>query len=354
MNIALILAGNIWSSPYLQIYTEILNKEKVKYDVISWNRDGYDIEYGIQYEYRLENSQRMVQKIIPFLRYASFVKKVVKKNKYSKLIVFNPQLAIFLSSFLIKNYKGRYVLDYRDLSIEQNPFLRGIYKRTLNYSVGNVISSPWFKKYLPPSKYYLCHNFDIEKVKQVIEDNKIIQLNNNGLILTIGSIAYFSISAKLIDSLANDDYYKLYFVGKGDSSKLLEDYSKSNQIKNVSFHGYYKKDNESYFVKDAMFINILIPRNSARDAALSNRFYNALIYKKPMIVNVGNIQSEYIEKYQLGVSIETCDNLRQKLSQFIDSFDVELFNKNCNDLLKNFLNDFFEFRKMIVNFATNN
>ena len=52
MKIALVLAGSIWYSPFLRIYTRILDEHHVDYSVISWNREGDDKPEGFQYNVR--------------------------------------------------------------------------------------------------------------------------------------------------------------------------------------------------------------------------------------------------------------------------------------------------------------
>jgi hypothetical protein len=64
-------------------------------------------------------------------------------------------------------------------------------------------------------------------------------------------------------------------------------------------------------------MNIFYPRVITHDTALSNRFYNSLIHRKPMIVTKGTIQGDYAERFNVGVAIEDCNNLVENLRNFI-------------------------------------
>ena len=224
MKIALVLAGNIWFAPYLSIYTKMLDEWKISYEIISWNRDGNDPNIGIQYGEKL-NVKNGGADLLSYWKYLSFVKKKILQNRYSKLIVFGPQIGILLHSFLRKYYNGRYILDYRDLSIEQKFYLQGVFKSLLKHSYANVISSPGFKKYLPSNvQYYISHNFDASLVECVLESKSYSykwKAPDVVDVLTIGGIRDYSSNIEIIKSLANNSNFMLRFIGKGDRKSVV-------------------------------------------------------------------------------------------------------------------------------------
>lgn len=354
--IALLLPSNIWYSPFLTIYTQLLDKTGVDYDIISWNRDGKDDKIGIQYNGTaiIKGLPVMFSKLLTYYKFISFVKKKIKENQYDKLIVFCPQLAIILSSFLKKNFKSKYIFDYRDLSIEQKPILKRIFKIVLNNSYANVISSPGFKRCLPKGfHYYLSHNFDYEVVKKAITTSSLDTLDGERKIYTVGGIRDFSSNIEVVKGVANINNYSVHFIGRGFASDQIKKYCDEHKIENVFFHGYYKKDEEGDIVKSSSFLNIFYPRIITHDTAISNRFYNSLIYKKPMIVTKNTTQGDYAEKYGVGLAVDCCDNLKENIESYINKYDAEKYSKNCNILLKEFLDDYEEFKNIVLNFATN-
>ena len=354
MKIALVLAGNIWFAPYLSIYTKMLDEWKISYEIISWNRDGNDPNIGIQYGEKL-NVKNGGADLLSYWKYLSFVKKKILQNRYSKLIVFGPQIGILLHSFLRKYYNGRYILDYRDLSIEQKFYLQGVFKSLLKHSYANVISSPGFKKYLPSNvQYYISHNFDASLVECVLESKSYSykwKAPDVVDVLTIGGIRDYSSNIEIIKSLANNSNFMLRFIGKGHAADLSQQYTIKYAIQNVSFEGFYSKEKEGTYIEKCTFLNVFYPTVKTHSTALSNRFYNALIYKKPMIVTSNSTQGDLVDNYQLGISIVNTDNLVLKLNDYISNFDYLSFCQRCDLLLSSFMNDYLVLKKMVKNFV---
>lgn len=340
MKVALIVPSTLWSSPFVRIYSNSLKEKNIDFDIIFWNRDGKDEAEGIQYNYIQPLNIGSFSKFIGYWRFSRFVKKTVKKKRYDKLIVFCPQIAIFITS-LLKKYKGNYIFDYRDLSIEQKTIFHRQFKRVLKFSFANIISSPGFKKALPKGfKYIICHNFNADIVKKALTEplNEKWPINSKKILLTIGGIRDFSSNSEVICHLSNNKSYYLQFVGRGISAKPLEDYSKKIGAKNIEFKGFYQKEEEASYIKNSTFLNIYYPRKLSHDTALSNRFYNSLIYKRPMVVTKDTTQGDFVEKYNVGIAIKDCEKVEYKLNEFLKS-DYREYSKRCNELLSVFLKE---------------
>lgn len=353
MKVALIIPANRWKCPYVDIYTRVLDEVKIEYDIISWNREG-DEDFGdFQFDARVTTSTGNLEMIFNYVKYASYVKNIINKNGYDKLIVFTPQVGIFLYSFLRRKFPRRFIMDYRDLSIEQKPYFRWIYSSLLNYSYANIISSPGFKKYLPKrSDYILSHNFNIHILKNALKNPLPISPNQGIIdILTIGGIRDFDSNSEVILSLSNKKDFSLRFVGKGSAAEPLKNLCKENNVSNVSFHGYYNKEDEPGFIDKATFINIYYPRKPSHDTAISNRFYNSLIFRKPMIVTSNTTQGEYATQYGVGVAVDNCSNLSRDLVAFLNSNSYKNFTKNADFLLNSFLKDYNVFKDMLMSFC---
>ncbi len=352
MKVGLILPCNIWFAPFVNIYRRILENASVDYDIISWNRDGSETNKGLQYE-KTDYSRGGLSKLILYVQYASFVKKIVRKNNYDKLIVFCPQSAIFINRFLEKKYKGKYIFDYRDLSIEQKGYFKRPFRRVLRNSFANVISSPGFKKCLPKEfDYLLSHNFNVDAVREALKtDAPEALFNDNINILTIGGIRDYSSNVEVVKALANEENFTLQFVGKGSAAGMIEEYANQQQVKNIEFEGFYPKEKEPHYIRQASFLNIFYPRKISHDTALSNRFYNALIYCKPMIVTANTTQGDYAERYQLGLSLDSCNNLDVKIKEYLEALDYFAFSKRCKNLLTIFLRDYEELEAKVLEFV---
>lgn len=346
--IALVVPNNLWVCPYVSNYSRILDKEGSEYEIISWNRANKE-ERGIQYN-KKETTRSLLGVLWSYFNFAGFVKRTLLAGEYDKVVVFSPQLAIFLGGFLKRHYKGRFIVDYRDLSIEQKPLFGKLFKSVLRNSYANVISSPGFKNYLPTGiDYVVCHNFNEELVKQALQDKAEPYTGKNIRVLTIGALRK-DMNIEVIDALGNVDGVELSFVGKGVSSDYLESYVKEKGYDNISFTGYYRKEDEASIIKSNTFINIVYPLIPSHISALSNRFYNSLIHKRPMIVTKNTIQGDYAEKYGVGLVVENCNSLSKQLMVYRKGLDFSNYTCQCNLLLKIFLEDNKKFEGIISSF----
>ena len=352
MKIGLIISANIWFCPYLHIYTKILDKKHINYDIVSWDRTGLDGKHGIQFHSSLQRNR--IEKLISFLLYVRFIKKVIRKENYDKLIIFGPKIGVFISGFLKRNFNKRYIFDYRDLSIEQKKIFNHRFVNVLKNSDVIFISSPGFKKYLPAGfDYVISHNFNIDKVVLSLQphrSNTDTMVKDKIKVLTIGGIRDYVSNEEVIRALANNEKFELYFVGKGSESDNLKKYVEAHNINNVFFHGYYKKEEEADFIKKADIMNIYYPKVKTHDTALSNRFYNALIFNKPMLVTANSIQGDYVEKYNLGLSVDDCVGLDKKIIEYLSSEHIKHIQENSLHLLDLFVKDYHIFEKKVLDF----
>lgn len=352
MKIALVLPGSIWYAPYVRIYTKILDELHADYSIISWNREGDDKPEGFQYDVPCAKGHGSAG-WKAYKGYIKFIKKTIKEQGFDRIIVFGPQMTCMLSVYLLLHFRGRYMIDYRDLSIEQKAGFKQLFALMLKFSQANVISSPGFKRCLPKRNYYLSHNFDINAVKTAIEE-KVVGSFDTGKeieVLTIGAIRDYSSNIEVVKALGNKEGVKVQFVGKGGAAIKIEDYCKKEGIENVSFTGFYEKHEEAGYVKNTTFMNIFYPRIITHDTALSNRFYNSLIYRKPMIVTKDTTQGDYAERYGVGLALETTGGLADKLKEFLKQ-DYAAYCECCNSLLCDFINDYNEFYNAVKRFIS--
>lgn len=352
MKVGIIVPNNLWFCPYVQIYRSILDSEKVPYDIITWCRDCKDEAGCIQYKTEIKTSNPFI-KLYSYYSFASFIRRTIKENKYDRLIVFTPQVGIFISSFLKKKYKGKYIFDYRDLSIEQSFCFKRPFTRLLKNSAANVISSPGFEQYLPKGyNYILSHNFDIAIVKKALDNNSMVvtPLRKTIDVLTIGGIRDYESNVQVIDALANKEGFSVRFVGRGPSADSLKKRAVDIGASNVTFEGFYPKEKEKEYVEECTFLNIFYPRKPSHNTALSNRFYNSLIYRKPMITTADTTQGNYASKYKVGIAITDCSNLDNDLKEYIKNVDQKEYTKQCDVLLNEFIADYEKFYNMFCEF----
>lgn len=348
--IAILLPANVWFCPFVKIYTDILNEIGAEYDIICWDKSGGD-ESGF-ISYRGNPGTNSLSKFLGYWKFAHFIKKTVIKNQYDKIIVFSSQIGVFCSDFLKKHFADKYIFDFRDLSIEQNKVFSKPFDRLLSNSFANIVSSPGFLRYLPSNhKYMISHNFDINEVQKSLSKGNA-SINSDAVdVLTIGGIRDAEANKQVMDALANRDGFSISFVGRGPAAATLEEYAKEQNYKNVRFEGFYKKEDEPSIIKNSQFLNIFYPDKISHATAISNRFYNALIYRRPMITTKGQIQGDFCEKYNLGLAVDDTKNLALQIKDWIASENFDEYEDRCINLLKEFLVDYDNFKQMLLSFV---
>ena len=102
--IGIIAANNIRYSPYIFFYTNILDECGVSYELIYPDRNGIEEEWvGIVHKVQWNNKRH---RLFEYEIYAKKVKRIIKKRKYTKLIVLTSVIATYMGNWLSKHYKN--------------------------------------------------------------------------------------------------------------------------------------------------------------------------------------------------------------------------------------------------------
>ena len=150
--------------PYVKDYENLLINNQIQYDFLLWNRTGdkmeMPVESRINHVFNYITKKSKISKVIPFLMWRRFAKRILKKNKYDFLIVCTTIPAVLLTDLLLKSYKDKFLLDIRDYTYENIRLYRYALKKLINYSGLTVISSKGFLEWLPFDKdaYVVSHN----------------------------------------------------------------------------------------------------------------------------------------------------------------------------------------------------
>lgn len=339
--IAIIVPANIFRAPYINYYVNILEKEDVNFDIISWDKEGIK-EDGLQFKTKMSNEDNPLKKFYYYYKFKKFVERKLILKNYDYVIVHTLQLNIFLQKFLYKKYKGKYIVDIRDYSIF-NIFKRKL-KKILKNSRQNFISSEGFKKWLPKNiNYTLSHNTDLQNI-QIVETKDFIE--EKLIFSTIGSLRDKKLTLDIIKSLKNSTKIELNFFGDGPISNELKKI-KSNNFK---YYGKYTKNQEQEFYKKSNLINILLPKDNINSRTLMpNRFYNALLFGKLIVATEGTYLGDIIKEYNLGIVIELDNiyNLENYIFDELKKLDLQKYNLGKNKIINKIKEDQNKFEKIL-------
>lgn len=346
--------------PYVNNYFRIADSCSIDYDVICWNRRGdksivLPHNYTI-YQHPTKDTYGSFKKLKEIYRFCRFVRKTIRGKQYKTVFTYTIADSIFLAPWLIKNYSGSYVFDIRDYSpMVDKWYSRWLVKVLLKNSSINVISSEGFLQWLPSGvNYTVCHNTELEKVKESIDYHERREHNGVLHVLTIGTLRNLVSNRDLIKALGNNGEISIDFVGDGVAVPALKQCCEYNHISNVSFYGRYRKADEEDFVRKSDLMNIILPREKVSDHLMSNRFYLSVRYRKPMIVNDGCFQAEMVRKYGLGLVASADSTLYEKMTTYWKFLDWEQYNQNCKHFLKDVYNDLEHFNQLVASVINSN
>lgn len=349
MKVAIIGFANLRLIPYFYTYKNILDEAKIKYDVIYWDRkcENEIIENAKTYPINIEidDTWFILKKLFLMIKFSYRVKKILKENQYDKLIILTTLPAVLLYKILISKFKGKYIFDNRDFSYENIKIFKHIEGKIMRNSLLNIISSSAFRTFIPDYPTTICHNCNftdvgIEKFKKSKEK----------LVLSfIGMIRYEEECKKVLDVIKNDARIEFRFYGEGEGVDPLKLYCKKNHIENVLFYGKYLPNEKADIIRATDIIyNCYGNKDNEVKYALSNKLYDALYFKKPLLVNNNTTMEEASKGFSFIFNENDVVHFTNKLIEWYECLDVEQFDEICNEKLKSVLIENQKFKKEVL------
>ncbi len=345
MIVGIIAFNNIKYCPYIKPYTHILDEMNIKYNIIYFDRDGVDEKDDvlIPVSWNKEKS-----KIYNFLIFSQIVKRIIKNINYDKLIVLTTVPGILLFPVLLGKYIHNYLIDIRDYTFEKYFLFRFLEKLLIKNAKVRVISAPGFRKFLPDSNYVMCHNTTYDfSIK-----NKLVKSDNLIVIGYIGSISYANQCKVLIDLVKNDTRFCFYFYGNDVTGNTITNMISEANCDRIKYFGAYEpKDKDKLIQSVDILFNAYGNNEDKLIYAISNKFYDSIFYKKPMITSPNTDMSLLLDVFSYdidsntksldevyawyqGINDEKMDDLTEKWSERITTEQSSFVNAIKNDFLK--------------------
>lgn len=320
--------------PYMEKYIRFFEENGVEYDVVCWQREERPrlIPEGDLNFYE-EAKEGAGNKVRSYLRFRKHILRVLEAGQYDKLIVLTTVPALFLRGCLKKQYKGRYLFDFRDYSHERFSPYRRLVEELIRDSELTTISSKGFLDFLAPAENIVVnHNINYWEPVETLPDLKEKQVINIGF---VGGVRYFDENTCLIDKLKNTFRYQLWYIGKPHADCDLQSYCAQQEVTNVSFVGKFDNAQKPELYRSIDMINSIYGNDSLEvTTALPNRLYEACLFKKPIISSKGTYLGEVIQQYGLGLALDAeADDVLGLLNDYVDHFDPEAFLAGCERFL---------------------
>jgi len=313
--IAIVAANNIRYSPYIKFYSDILDKLQIPYILIYPERNGtHDSWFGPNYAVAWKKS---IPSIVNYALYARQVKKILRKNDVEKVVVLTSINAVYLSVYLKRKLKEKYIVDVRDYTYENYRAYAFLEKVALKNAGLRVISSQKFEDFLPKNDYLVCHNISVTGNR--FEPNKLFY-DGRIRITYVGSVAYEKNVRRLIELVVSDKRFEFYIYGGGPYQQSISDAVNEAANERVKYFGPYLPEEKNKIIEEASILfNVYGNSSQLLRCALSNKLYDSFYYHR-MILNSTNTYME--EMSGLGgysINIETLENLNGVYQWYIEA-----------------------------------
>ena len=338
MKILIIGFAKIKYMPYLNLYLENLNTKDNEVHLVYWNRDEEQEDLNAVQSLKLhefkcnqEDEVAKISKVKNFLKFKKYVKSILK-DRFDFVIVLQTVTAVLLFDILMtKRFKGKYIFDYRDCTYENIKPYKYLVGRLVENSRVTFVSSPGFLKNLPESKKIKCvHNVLSEDLK-FSQNGSLNRTSSEKIRIGYwGFLREENVNLEIIKKISKDQRFELHYYGREQKTAYnLKDYVSKNQIKNVFFHGEYNPEEKYEFLKNTDIIHNIYCEDSML-TAISNKFYDGLIFETPQVCMVGSYMGGLVQKINIGVVLnpETEDFL-DSLYEYCNSVDTVEFKNNC-------------------------
>ena len=350
--ICIVTPRSINDSPCLEKYKAIMNKQ---FDIIYWHKGGIECDCGALNTYAYNGIVPVeggkIQKIKHYYCFMRFVEKIVKNNKYEKLIVYPTHMAWLLRRFLKKYYKGKYILDIRDYAGEKNHLINFLTSEAVNNSGLCTITSPAYKSFLASKNYIVSHNLqpiDNDLIKQY--RSRITDHKKPIVISFIGTVRFLDEQKKLITLLGNDNRFCLKYIGRG--SEALKDFCKVGRFNNVILEGQFDRNDIGKFYMDTDIANNVYGNDDpALSFALSNKVYCAAMLGMPILASPNTFTAYLVKKLNIGFVFDYQNkNIANDLFSYMIKLDHKQLKNNMDIFLKKVKCDEALYRKAIQQF----
>ena len=330
MRVGIVAANNIRYSPYIFFYTDILNKNGIEYELIYPDRNGLKENFDGVSHILPWNSK--LPTLLNYALYSNSVIKVIKQHKYDALIVLTGVNATYLGLWLKRNYAKRYIVDIRDYSHENVPPYFSLESVAVRNSLMNVISSAKFTEFLPKADYSVCHNVNQTEAEHA--DYSFSKANGIIRIGYVGALSYIDQCNRLMKLVAADERFSLDYYGSSVSEPVLKAYAQELDCDRIRFHGAYSGSEKAAIIQNVdILFNAYGNGVPLLDYALSNKLYDSLIHKKPILTCPNTYMTEMGGPLAFPIDLSTARALDELYDWYmrIDGHAVKTFAEEALD-----------------------
>ncbi len=342
MKILIMGFAKIKYMPYLNMYLENCDSQKNDIHLLYWNRDLQEEDVSAfkditlhEFKFYQEDDVSKSSKIGGFIKYRKAAKKLIKEEKFDFIIVLHSLPGVVTADILKKQFKNRFIFDYRDSTYEGFAPYKKIIGSLVENSYATFVSSDAFRVFLPEScshKIYTSHNLLTDSLSHR-DERDINGIESEKIRIAFwGFIRHEEVNREIINRIGADERFELHYYGREQqTARNLKHYVTEKGIGNVFFHGEYKPEDRYQFVRETDIIHNIY-HDSNMMLAMGNKYYDAIVFRLPQICMEGSYMAELAEKYGTGIG---CNPYKEDFTDKIYSYykgisDYDPFRTACD------------------------
>lgn len=358
MKYALVSFTNINVLPYASKYIKSILANGNSCDLIFWDKDAKngdkEAEFGCQvicYNCRVASNSALFEKLKGYLGAIWHINYWLLHEGYDRVVFLETHSAVTSFIPVSVKYRGRFVIEIRDFTYENNAVYRLFEKAVIARSMQCIISSEAYRRFLPAGNYLLAHNITRFNREQLLKAQENIGFSAPYTIAFVGTVRFIDQNKKLLKVFANNQYFVLAYYGSG--SETLKEYCEQQGIDNVLFRGRFSQRETLEQYKNVAVINNVYGNNSPYlDFALSNKLYHAAQLRIPILVSPGTYMEEVTKKYGIGYTFDVSDSKEPyNLLNWLNSIDRSRFVESCARFLSQAEREMCEYTAFIERFS---
>ena len=336
--VCILSAVNIKHMAMISLYTERLIRDEIDFDIVYMDKYGEDEIFPAKNKYVYKNIINPElpnwEKALRYFRFRKYAIKVLEKNNYDFIIVWNDVAIIMFADYLARKWKGKYALNIRDYCKQKIKPIKWMFKWVINNASFTTVSSLGYKAFLPEADYIQVHSLNMSVLRKL---NPRTCFRNQAEPIRIGFVGYvrfYEINTRLLDIFRNDPRFELHYYGS--HATYLEEYAKKKGILNGYFHDSFPvQDTGLYLEKIDVINNLYGNKKMSLDYALSIKLYNGVWCRLPILVCPDTYMEMITNEYGIGYTVSAYD---EKLPDLIYSWyhgmNFDAFNAGCERFLK--------------------
>ena len=314
--VGILMFQNMRYAPFLKMYENLLDSiDGVTHDVIYFDRDisldETKDQHHIAIKWRGKGTLAApkYEKLANFFFYGFDAKKLLKEKKYDFIIVLTSFPSVLLCNYLSNNYKGKFIVDIRDYTQEGFKPYFNREKKAFSNAAMCIISSPGFVNFLPKGKYYNCNNID-DSASETMRPEFAKATNRRIVISYIGSISYETQCKQLIDLVCADDRFEFHLYGNEANGTEVSEYVKQVSNPRVKMMGpFIPAEKPGIYSKSDLVFNCYGNERTLVKYAISNKYYDGAIYRKPLLVSPNTSMADFSGKFAYALDLGAVENL---------------------------------------------